>query len=149
LHRPRLSPPLAGEVSKAEGAEPERHSPNVKRRMRLRGRGEIQQVLRSRRVLVGPVLVAYARPTSADAHLRVAVAVSRNVRGAVRRNRVRRRLREAARAALLAGDSETPDLGIGYDVVVIARPAALDAAFPDLVAAMHAVRRRLAAGGWS
>ena len=119
----------------------------MKRRMRLRGRGEIQRVLSARRVLVGPVIVAYARPASSEGRVRVAVAVSRKVRGAVRRNRVRRRLREAARAALFGGDSLADDLGIGYDVVVIARPAALDAAFPELVASMEAVRRRLADRG--
>jgi ribonuclease P protein component len=115
--------------------------------MRLRRRGEVQVVLRSRRVLVGPAMVAYARPAGPDGRLRVAVAVSRNVKGAVRRNRVRRRLREAARAGLLGGDSDAGDLGIGYDVVVIARPAALDVAFTELVAAMEAVRRQLGRGG--
>jgi ribonuclease P protein component len=118
----------------------------MKRRVRLRGRGEIQLVLRSRRVHVGPAMVAYARPASSEGRLRVAVAISRNVRGAVRRNRVRRRLREAARAGLLGGDSDARDLGIAYDVVVIARPAALDMAFSELVAEMEAVRRRLAHG---
>ena len=115
--------------------------------MRLRARGEIQLVLHSRRVLVGPAMVAYARQASSGTRLRVAVAISRNVRGAVRRNRVRRRLREAARAGLLGGDSDAHGLGIGYDVVVIARPAALDMEFSELVAAMQTVRRRLAGGG--
>ena len=104
-------------------------------------------MLSGRRVLVGPVIVAYARPAPSEGRVRVAVAVSRKVRGAVRRNRVRRRLREAARTALLGGDSLAHDLGIGYDVVVIARPAALDAPFPELVASMESVRRCLAARG--
>jgi ribonuclease P protein component len=97
-------------------------------------------------VLVGPGLVAYARAGSAGGRLRVAVAVSRSIKGAVRRNRVRRRLREAARSGLLGGDSRADDLGIGYDVVVIGRPAALDMAFADLVAAMKLIRRRLGNG---
>ena len=118
----------------------------MKRRARLRRPGDIQRVLRSRRLLVGPGLVAYARPGSAGGRLRVAVAISRNVKGAVRRNRVRRRLREAARSGLLGGDSPGYDLGIGYDVVVIGRPAALDMAFTDLVAAMKTIRRRLGNG---
>ena len=115
----------------------------MKRRVRLRRRGEVQQVLRSHRVLVSPTMVAYAHPSSSGGRLRVAVAVSRNVRGAVRRNRARRRLREAARLGLLGGGSDEGDLGIGYDVVVIARPSALDVAFPELVATMETVRRRL------
>ena len=117
----------------------------MKRRARLRRRGDIQRVLRSRRVLVGPGMVAYARAAPVGG-LRVAVAISRNVKGAVRRNRVRRRLREAARAGLLGSDSHADDLGIGYDVVVIGRPAALDMAFADLVAAMMTIRRRLGNG---
>jgi ribonuclease P protein component len=92
-------------------------------------------------------MVAYARQTSPDGRLRVAVAVSRNVKGAVRRNRARRRLREAARVGLLEGGSEALDLGIRYDVVVIARPAALDVAFSELVATMDLIRRRLGNGG--
>lgn len=98
-------------------------------------------MLRSRRVFAGPTMVAYARPGSDG--LRLAVAVSRRVRGSVGRNRVRRRLRESARAGLLAGDSMAGDVGIGYDVVVIARPAALEAEFAQLVADMRTIRRRL------
>jgi ribonuclease P protein component len=118
----------------------------VKRRARLRSGGDVQLVLRSRRVLVSPAIVAYARPAGSAGRLRVAVAVSRNVKGAVRRNRARRRLREAARVGLLGGGSDAHDLGIGYDVVVIARPAALDVAFSELVASMETVRRRLGDG---
>jgi ribonuclease P protein component len=92
-------------------------------------------------------MVAYARPASSGGRLRVAVAISRNVRGSVRRNRVRRRLREAARTGLLGGASDAYDLGIGYDVVVIGRPAALEMDFVELVAAMGAIRRRLENGG--
>lgn len=113
----------------------------MKRRSRLRSRRGVQRVLQSRRVFSGAAVIAYARP-GADG-LRLAVAVSRRVRGAVGRNRVRRRLREAARAGLLRGDSTGPDLGMGYDVVVIGRPPALDAGFEDLVAEMAAIRRRL------
>jgi len=115
----------------------------VKRRLRLRRRGEIRLVLRSRRVLVSPTAVVYARPAPSARGLRVAVAVSRNVRGSVARNRARRRLREAVRIGLLGGGSDAGDLGIRYDVVVIARPAALHVAFTELVATMEAARKRL------
>ena len=98
-------------------------------------------MLQSRRVFSSAALIAYARPGPHG--LRVAVAVSRRVRGAVGRNQVRRRLRESARAGLLQGGSTGQDLGMGYDVVVIGRPPALEAGFEDLVAEMVAVRRRL------
>jgi ribonuclease P protein component len=113
----------------------------VKKRSRLRSRREVQRVLQSRRIFSSAALIAYARPGPDG--LRLAVAVSRRVRGAVGRNRVRRRLRESARAGLLQGDSTGPDLGMGYDVVVIGRPPALEAGFEVLVAEMAAIRRRL------
>lgn len=71
--------------------------------------------------------------------------MSRGVRGAVRRNRVRRRLRELARRRLLADDSPLLALGISYDVVLIGRPPAVDAGFEQLLADGAALLRRLAA----
>jgi len=87
--------------------------------------------------------VAFARPRSL-APTRVGVTVSRQVRGAVRRNRARRRVREAARLRLLPHDSAPPRSGIPYDVVLIARPAALTAAFATLLEDAERVARRLA-----
>lgn len=55
--------------------------------------------------------------------VRVAVAASRAVGGAVRRNRARRRVREAVRTALAA----RPDPAHGVDLVVTVRKAAVDA----------------------
>ena len=55
--------------------------------------------------------------------VRVAVAASRAVGGAVQRNRARRRVREAVRTVLAA----RPDPASGADLVVIVRKAALDA----------------------
>jgi len=65
----------------------------------------------------------------------VGFAVSRQLRGAVQRNRARRRIREAYRQvqALFTGD---------VDVVVVARPSAARRPFPMLVEDMH----RLAGG---
>jgi len=56
--------------------------------------------------------------------VRVAVAASRAVGGAVKRNRARRRVREALRVALAA----RPTPRTGADLLLIVRPAALDAA---------------------
>jgi ribonuclease P protein component len=55
--------------------------------------------------------------------VRVAVAASRAVGGAVQRNRARRRVREAVRTVLAA----RPDPASGADLVVTVRKAALDA----------------------
>jgi len=79
----------------------------------------------------GRALVAFAVPTYGDTS-RVGVTVSRNVKGSVDRNRARRRVRELAREKLLGPDSPLTSLGIRYDVVLIARPAALEMSFADL-----------------
>jgi len=69
--------------------------------------------------------------------VRLAVAASRGVGGAIQRNRARRRVREAIRVALAA----RPDGRNGIDLVVIARKAALDAPAADV---RSAVERQLA-----
>lgn len=74
-------------------------------------------------MFAGQALVAFARP-NASGRWRVGVTTSRRVRGAVQRNRLRRRLREAARAELLR--QEPCGDGRSYDVVLIGRPAAAD-----------------------
>jgi len=84
-----------------------------------------------KRIYAGRALVAFAVPVAA-AQSRVGVTVSRNVKGSVNRNRARRRLRELARDRLLGPDSPLHAVGIRYDVVLIARPAALELPFADL-----------------
>lgn len=75
---------------------------------------------------------------------RVGVTVSKGVKTSVDRNRVRRRLREVARAELLGPDSPLRQGGIRYDVVLIARPAALEVSFADLKAELSVAALRLA-----
>src|SRR5947209_17528230 len=84
-----------------------------------------------KRVYSGRALVAFAIPID-TADSRIGVTVSRHVKGAVDRNRARRRLREAARERLLGADSPLRRVGIRYDVVLIARPAPLALPFADL-----------------
>jgi ribonuclease P protein component len=114
----------------------------VKRRYRLRRQGEFQAAIGGKRVFSGRSLVAFAVPSSGGEN-RIGVTVSRAVKGSVRRNRVRRRLRELARLKLLGPDSPLSSLGIRYDVVLIARPAALDASFADLSAETEQAAVRL------
>ena len=97
----------------------------------------------AQRVFAGRAIVAFARP-SPDGRWRVGVTVSRRLRGAVRRNRVRRRLREAARSSLVPpGAGSTASGEPGYDVVLIGRPAALEASWPALQEETARVRVRL------
>jgi ribonuclease P protein component len=67
-----------------------------------------------------------ARPNGLD-EFRVAVAAPRSLGGAVVRNRSRRRLREAFRAAI-----HELAIGPGCDVVIVARPQTGSAVFADL-----------------
>ena len=103
----------------------------MKRRFRLRRQAEFQTAIAGKRIYSGRALVAFAVPNSGDEN-RVGVTVSRALKGSVARNRARRRVRELAREKLLGPDSPMTGLGIRYDVVLIARPAALEVSFQDL-----------------
>jgi ribonuclease P protein component len=103
----------------------------VKRRYRLRRKPDFAAALKGRKVYSGPALVVLAVPARHDVG-RIGVTVSRQLKTAVDRNRARRRVREVARLALLKADSGAGRGGIRYDVVLIARPAALSMRFADL-----------------
>ena len=95
------------------------------------------------RALVGFAVPGGRAPAGEDA-IRIGVTVSRNIKNATDRNRARRRLREAARAELLDDDSPLRRGGIRYDVVLIARPGALEMSFADLRAEASQAALRLA-----
>jgi ribonuclease P protein component len=96
-------------------------------------------------VYVGIALVAFAvRQDSTQPGVRLGVTSSRRVKGAVARNQARRRLREAARAVLLADDSRLRRPGIRYEVVLNARPAALEVDFEALKAEASGVLQAVA-----
>ncbi len=78
---------------------------------------------------------------ASDGRRRVGFAVGRQIRGAVRRNRARRRLREAYRAAR---DVAPPNV----DLVVIGRSASLEASTSTLVDDMRGAFRAMTAP-WS
>lgn len=90
----------------------------------------------------GRALVAFAVPGDGE-ESRVGVTVSRAIKGSVLRNRARRRLRELARKSLLGPDSPLRRVGIRYDVVLIARPAAVDGPFAELKSETEQVATRL------
>jgi ribonuclease P protein component len=115
----------------------------VKRPYRLRRQAEFQSAIAGKRVYSGRALVAFAVPNAGEQN-RVGVTVSRALKSSVDRNRARRRLRELARVVLLGPDSPLPSLGIRYDVVLIARPAALEVSFADLSAEAAQAAVRLA-----
>lgn len=85
-------------------------------RMRLARDLDYQAVYQARvRHICGPLSV-YARPNDLD-HARLGLSVSRRVGNAVRRNRIKRLLREAFRLL-------QHDLPCGYDYTISMRPHA-------------------------
>ena len=118
-------------------------SPAAARFGRLRRRPDFRRVARGRRAAVEAfTLQAIQREEQEDGATgpRVGFTVTRKVGGAVERNRTRRRLKEALRAA---GPLEAEG---DYDYVLIARREALSCRFASLVddlrRAFRAVRRR-------
>jgi ribonuclease P protein component len=105
----------------------------VKQRQRLRRQAEFQSAIQGVRFHSGPALVGFAVPNP-ESETRVGVATSRAIKGSIDRNRARRRLREVSRQRFLSPDSPLREVGIRYDVVLIARPAALEVSFADLTA---------------
>jgi len=97
----------------------------VKKRLRLTARSDFQRLLGARRLYAGANLVGFASAGPGPGS-RIGVSTSRQIRGSVSRNRARRRLREAVRLRLLADGSLLGRPGITLDVVLIARPGAVD-----------------------
>jgi ribonuclease P protein component len=90
-------------------------------RGRLSRSAEFERVYRQGRSTGNRYLVLYAFPNPSADGPRLGLSVSRKVGGAVERNRVKRLLREAfARLE--------PELDPAQDVVVVARPSALELA---------------------
>jgi ribonuclease P protein component len=80
------------------------------------------------------LLVVRIRRTGLE-ETRFGLSTGRKLGGAVVRNRVRRRLREALRAM-------APSFQPGWDVLIIARPPAIGAEFQTLVGALQSLLRR-------
>jgi ribonuclease P protein component len=100
---------------------------------RLRRRDEFQAAYRRGRSWAHPLLALHVLPRREG--VRVGVTVSKKVGGAVVRNRVRRRLREAIRVRL-------PEWRTGFDLVLVARTAAAEASFGDLAASVDELAKR-------
>lgn len=90
----------------------------------LRRKVDFDALMADGRARSTPILVLRTRRTG-GATTRIGFSTPRSLGGAVQRNRVRRRLRELVR-------ERYGDLGTGWDLLVIARPAAAQASFADL-----------------
>lgn len=111
---------------------------------RLRRRSEYLRVAAGGRKWAAKGLILQAREAEGPAQhldkaadLWVGITVSRKVGNAVKRNRARRRLREAARSVL-------PQVArTGHDYVIIGRSETVTRPYPALQADLEAALRRL------
>jgi ribonuclease P protein component len=97
---------------------------------RLSRAAEFERVYRHGRSQANRHLVLYAFPNESSEPPRIGLSVPRKVGNAVERNRVKRLLRAAFEEA-------RGDVGEGYDVVVVARPAASELAQREGLAGMR------------
>ena len=95
----------------------------------LRSRGDFARVNGEGHSRTDRLMVVRFVPNARD-HDRFGISTGRRLGGAVQRNRVRRRVREILRHA----PNET---GRGWDILIVARPAAVDASFDELRAALE------------
>jgi ribonuclease P protein component len=100
-------------------------------RGRLSRSAEFERVYRQGRSTGNRYLVLYAFANPSAQGPRLGLSVSRKVGGAVERNRVKRLLREGFAKF-------EPDLDRGQDVVVVARPTALELAEREGLAGVEA-----------
>ncbi len=105
------------------------------RRTRLTDSPEFERIYRQGAAYRGRLFSVHAFPNDLGTS-RLGLSVSRKVGNAVRRNAVRRRLREAFYAAL-------PGISGNLDLVISARPAAADATFDELREELARALRRL------
>ena len=104
----------------------------------LRHRVDFDAVMRSGTARSHRMLVLRWRHTD-RAETRVGFSTPRSLGGAVVRNRVRRRLRQIARDRL-------DEIGVGYDLLLIARPTAAEASFAELREAATTLLERAGIG---
>jgi ribonuclease P protein component len=129
--------PQGVEAAACEGAETAHGlTGRLRRPERLTRGAEFQALFQQGKRLERPSMIVLWR--ASDGSRRVGFAVGRQIRGAVRRNRARRRLREAYRAAR---DTAPPNV----DLVVIGRSASLEASTSTLVDDMRAAFRAMTA----
>ena len=106
----------------------------IRREQRLRRQSEFQALRKSGLSRAHPLVVLRAAPNALP-YVRFGFVVSKRVsKLAVVRNRIRRRMREIVRRL---------PLGEGWDMLIIARTGAADAAFVDLRDAVERLASRL------
>ena len=107
----------------------------MKRATTLKKNYEFRRVYKKGKSGASSLLAVYARPNRSGKN-RLGLTVGAKLGNAVTRNRVRRRLREIYRLS-------QPELKRGYDIVIVARGRAVNAAYRELERAYRTLCDRL------
>lgn len=141
---PSAQRPEAARRAGSEEVEQREHGRHrLPRGARVRRRSEIRALLRRgkrRRTVHLDVFVA----ASPALRVRLAVVVAKHGRKIVERNRLKRRLREAARVALLP---HCRDAGAALDILIRAKPSAYAATYAELRDEISGLADHLCPGG--
>ena len=103
----------------------------MRRRYRLRRNSDFQRVRQHGRSYASPLMVLAFLRNELD-HSRFGFVVSKRLGKAVRRNKIKRRMREAVRLRL-------PRIKSGFDVVFIARQPTRQASYQQIEQALDAL----------
>jgi ribonuclease P protein component len=115
-----------GAVGRGGSASPSESDQRFPRSCRLTARRQFLAVYDAGRRVASESFLLFGLPNSAG-HCRLGITVTRKLGGAVRRNRIKRRIREVFRR-------NRARLTTPLDLVVNARPGVEARAFPDLEA---------------
>jgi ribonuclease P protein component len=106
----------------------------VQRKFRLTRSEDFKRVRRSGKSYAHPLVVLIVQ-THDQPRVKVGVAAGRTVGTAVARNRAKRLLREALRTLI-------PNMALGFDLILIARPGLVSATLPETHQALLTLLQR-------
>ncbi|MEM7034389.1 MAG: ribonuclease P protein component [Chloroflexota bacterium] len=107
----------------------------MKRRYRLRKNADFQQVRRRGQSKSNRIIVLIALPNNLN-HSRFGFAVNKRVGKAVKRNKIKRQMREAARLRIA-------QIQAGWDFVFIARGPIVEASYQQIDEAIKSLLKKI------
>ena len=107
----------------------------MQRRFRLSRSEDFKRVRRSGKSYAHPLVVLVAQASETKEHLKLGIAAGKTTGTAVSRNRAKRLLREAMRELI-------PSIASGWDLILIARPALVNASLADTRSALTNLLQR-------
>ena len=107
----------------------------MQRRFRLSRSEDFKRVRRSGKSYAHPLVVLVAQASETKEHLKLGIAAGKTPGTAVSRNRAKRLLREAMRELI-------PSIASGWDLILIARPALVNASLADTRSALTNLLQR-------